>query len=149
VVGYRFQVSDLLEIDQLDIWNGDPDGVTSAHQVGIWDGSQTLIASVTVDAGGTVIGDWTYAAITPVMLSPGQTYTAGALYVSGDGDNYVSGASSVITDPNVTFLNAVYPEAEELGFVFPALDSPGSIGRFGPNFTFTVVPVELQSFTVE
>lgn len=149
VVGYRFQVSAPLEVDQLGVWN-DTDGLTSSHEVGIWDGAQVLLASVVVTPAGSVIGDWTYGSITPVTLVPGQTYTAGVLYTPTDGDSYISGASAVTTDPNVTWINGVYPAAGELGFVYPANDSsPSSVGRFGPNFTFTVVPVELQSFTIE
>jgi len=48
----------------------------------------------------------------------------------------------------VTWVQSVYPAAAELGFVYPASNST-SLGRFGPNFNFTIVPVELQSFTVE
>lgn len=172
VVGYRFEVTAPLEVAMLGVWNADStdaqtflqeadalgvgnsnsiDALSSSHQVGIWDASQTLIASVTVDPGtGSVIGDWTYAAITPVTLMPGQVYTAGALYTVDDNDSYISSASSAITDPNVVWINAVYPFELELGFVFPTEDSaPSSVGRFGPNFTFSVVPVELQSFSVE
>ncbi|HSN56719.1 MAG TPA: hypothetical protein VLT32_18760, partial [Candidatus Sulfomarinibacteraceae bacterium] len=124
-------------------------GLTSTHQVGIWDQAQALVASVTVDpATGTAIGQWTYGAITPVTLTPGQTYTAGALYTGTDNDNYISGASSLTTDPNVTWVQSVYPAAGSLGFAYPASNSTSN-GRFGPNFTFTVVPVELQSFSVE
>lgn len=172
VVGYRFEVTAPLEVAMLGVWNADStdattflqevdalgvvasdatDALTSPHQVGIWDAGQNLIASVTVDpATGTVIGDWTYAAITPVTLTPGQVYTAGALYTNTDSDSYISGASGVTTDPNVVWINSVYPFEIDLGFVFPTEDSaPTSGGRFGPNFTFTVVPVELQSFSVE
>jgi len=150
VVGYRFTVSDTLEVGMLGIWNADSTGgLSAAHQVGIWDGSQALIVSVTVDpATGTVIGDWTYAEVTPATLVPGQTYTIGALYFPDDSDSYISSASSMTTDPNVAFVQSVYPSAAELGFVYPASNST-SYGRFGPNFTFSVVPVELQSFSIE
>ncbi|HSL16655.1 MAG TPA: DUF4082 domain-containing protein [Methylomirabilota bacterium] len=153
VVGFRFTVSAPLEVDQLGVWNADTAaggaGLTTSHQVGIWDASQALLASATVDpATGTVIGQWTYAAIAPVTLMPGQTYTAGALYTGTDNDNYISGASSLTTDPNVTWVQSVYPAAGSLGFVYPVSNSTSN-GRFGPNFTFTVVPVELQSFSVE
>ncbi|HSN54204.1 MAG TPA: hypothetical protein VLT32_06010, partial [Candidatus Sulfomarinibacteraceae bacterium] len=73
VVGFRFTVSAPLEVDQLGVWNADTatgaTGLTSTHQVGIWDQAQALVASVTVDpATGTAIGQWTYGAITPVTL---------------------------------------------------------------------------------
>lgn len=152
VVGFRFEVLAPVEVDALGVWNADASaGLSSPHQAGIWDASQALIASVTVDpTTGTVVGDWIYAAITPVTLVPGQVYTAGAFYTDVDNDSYISGASGVTTDANVTWINGVYPSAGSLGFVYPANNSSStSGGRFGPNFTFTVVPVELQSFTIE
>ncbi|HOC42155.1 MAG TPA: DUF4082 domain-containing protein [Thermoanaerobaculales bacterium] len=150
VVGFRFTVSSPLQVFDLGVWNADSvGGLDTPHQVGIWDGSQMLIASVTVDpATGTPLGQWTYNAITPVVLNPGETYTIGALYVAGGTDYYISGASSMTTAPEVTWVQSVYPAAGELGFVYPAGNTT-SFGRFGPNFNFTIVPVELQSFSVE
>ncbi|MBD3278232.1 MAG: hypothetical protein GF388_08030 [Candidatus Aegiribacteria sp.] len=145
VVGFRFTVSEELEVSELGVWNNDTAGggagLSSSHEVGIWDDTETLLTSVTVDVTGTVIGDWTYASITPV-LNPGVTYTAGALYTNTDNDNYISSASSATTDQAVTLENAVYPTGGELGYVYPALDSPtSSVGRFGPNFIFTPTPI--------
>ena len=70
VVGYRFTVSSPLEVSDLGVWNADTDGLTSSHQVGIWDSGQNLLVSATPGPGGTVVGDWTYAAITPITLNP-------------------------------------------------------------------------------
>lgn len=155
VVGFRFTVNGALpiEIDQLGVWNADTAaggaGLTSPHEVGIWDSAQTLITSVTVDpATGTVIGDWIYAGVSPVVLSPGETYTAGVLYTETDNDSYISSASSMTSAPEITFVQSVYPAAASLGFTYPSSNST-SFGRFGPNFSYTVVPVELQSFTIE
>jgi hypothetical protein len=149
VVGFRFTVATSVQVSDLGVWNQDSSGGLSAsHQVGIWDASQALIASATVTTSGTVNGAWTYASITPVVLNPGQTYTIGALYIGTDNDNYVSGASSMTTATGVTFVQSVYPASGSLGFAYPAANST-SFGRFGPNFLFSVVPVELQSFVVE
>jgi len=151
VIGWRFTVSSPLEVSDLGVWNADTQataGLTTTHQVGIWDSGQNLLASATPGPGGTIVGDWTYASITPITLMPGETYTIGAMYAAGDGDSYISSASSATTDPDVTWLNSVYPASGSLGFVYPATDT-SSFGRFGPNFLFTVVPVELQSFTIE
>ena len=145
VVGYRFTVSETIEVTDLGVWNMDTygaGGVDSPHQVGIWDDTETLVADVTVDATGTVVGDWIYESISLVVLNPGTTYTIGALYLSGDDDRYISGAASATTYPMVTWENAVYPTEGELGFVYPALDSPtSSVGRFGPNFIFNPTPL--------
>lgn len=151
VVGWRFTVSAPIVVTHLGVWNADQTGgAEAAHQVGIWDSSQTLLTSGTVDATGTVAGDWIYTTVAAATLSPGETYTIGALYVSGAGDFYISSASSMTTAPEITFGGAVYPFEGELGFVYPTEDSgPTSYGRFGPNFFFADVPVEMMTFTVD
>lgn len=140
VIGYRFSVSVPLEVDRLGVWSIDSAsggaGLSSPHQVGIWDASQTLVASATVDpASGTAIGDWIYSSITPVILTPGQVYTAGALYTGTDNDSYLSSVTSVSTDPNVRWMSSVYPSGPDLGFAYPESGSM-TLGRFGPNFAF-------------
>lgn len=152
VVGWRFSVTEPLTINSLGIWNGDQTGgLESAHMCGVWDGSQTLLGSVSVDNTGTVVGAWTYAAVTPFGVNAGETYTAGCLYVSGDDDWYISSASSMTTAAEINFLGAVYPLEGELGFVYPVNDSGStSFGRFGPNFLFdSGIPVELMTFSAE
>ncbi len=153
-VGFRFTVSSAIRVTDLGNWNQDANaggaGLTEDHQVGLWDGSQALLASATVGPAGTPVGNWTYVAITPVDLAPGQTYTLGAVYPNGGTDNYVSGASGVTSAPEVTWLNGVYPTAADLGFADPGLDSAStSGGRSGPNLLFGAVPVELMCFSAE
>lgn len=142
VIGWQFTVSTQIWVSDLGVWNNDQTGgIESPHQVGIWDESQTLIASVTVDNAGAVVGDWIYASITPVTILTGEVYTIGALYFAGDYDYYISSASSMTTDPDVTWLNSVYPTAGDLGFVYPGSNS-ASFGRFGPNFIFDETSLE-------
>ena len=138
VIGYRFQVGSTILVTDLGIWRDDDD-VTADHQVGIWDSSQTLLASATVGAASTIGGDWRYESITGLTLNPGETYTAGAVYLSADGDSYISSATTLTMHADVTWLNSVYPSVGGLGFVYPELDS-ASYGRFGPNFLFVPEP---------
>lgn len=142
VIGWRFTVDVQIEISDLGVWNNDNTGcMDTPHPVGLWDGSHTLITYVIVDPTGTVVGDWIYASITPVVINPTETYTIGALYYSDDNDLYISSATSMTTDPNVTFVNSVYPATGSLGFVYPELNT-SSFGRFGPNFIFTETSLE-------
>lgn len=148
VIGWRFTVNQQIEVSDLGVWNDDTSGgMSTPHPVGIWDESQALISSVTVELTGTVVGNWIYGSITPVILDPGETYTIGLEYYSDDDDSYISSASSMSTDPDVNWINAVYPLAADLGFVFPALDSPASsLGRFGPNFLFGETSLEQSTW---
>lgn len=146
-IGYRFTVTEAISATSLGVWNADQGGVMdSPHEVGLWDDTQALLTSVTVTTAGTVVGDFIYAEITPVVLNPGTTYTLAVVYFDGDNDYYLSGASTLTTDPKVTWVNAVYPTAGNLGLTYPALDSAASsLGRLGPNFM--IGPVSLQRST--
>lgn len=146
-IGYRFTVTEAVSVTSLGVWNADQGGIMdTAHPVGLWDDSQTLLTSVTVETSGTVVGDWIYADITPIVLNPGTTYTVAVVYYSDDNDYYISSASSATYDPKVTWVNAVYPIAGSLGLTYPGSDSPASsVGRFGPNFLMG--PVSLQRST--
>lgn len=139
VVGFRFTMNSSQAVQSLGIWNGDTQaggaGLTSSHQVGIWDEAQNLIASTTVTPSSPVTGDFRFEAITPVTLDPGVTYTIGALYTATDDDGYASGPT-VTSSTEVNLVNAVFPPAGDLGFVFPTSDSAGNPGRIGPNFIF-------------
>ena len=146
VVGYRFEVNMPVTVDSLGVWDADTQaggaGLTSDHMVGIWDDTQTLIASTTVTPTSVIGGDFRYEPITPVDLVPGTVYTIGALYTATDDDGYISTATGLVTHPDITWINAVFPidpPGGNQGFVFPLGDSaPSSQGRFGPNFTFNM-----------
>ncbi|GIK33269.1 MAG: PEP-CTERM sorting domain-containing protein [Armatimonadetes bacterium] len=110
--------------------------------VGIWrDSDQALMASALVDPGtATTLGDWMYQSISPVQLSSGASYTAGAMYTATDSDSYVSNPTTVVTDPWITLTASVYPSTGSLGFVYPSLTNAGARGRHGPNFIVAAVP---------
>lgn len=146
VVGWQFTVDEQTWITDLGVWNADQTGgVDIDHPVGIWDGSQTLLDSVMVGPSGTVVDDWIYEPTTPIVVMPGETYTIGVMYWSGDDDWYISSAGSMTTDPNVNWLNSVYPIAAEQGFVFPGTTS-SSFGRFGPNFIFNMTALDRSTW---
>lgn len=138
VVGFRFTMNSAQAVQSLGVWNGDTlggGGLDNAHQVGIWDDTQTLIASATVTPSSPITGDFRYESVSPVVLNPGTTYTIGALYTATDDDGYLSNPT-VVTNPEVNTVNAVFPASGDLGFVFPTEDSAGNPGRIGPNFIF-------------
>ena len=78
VIGYRFSVSENVMVSDLGVWIDDDD-LQSSHMVGIWDQSQSLLVSATVQPSDRAVGEWRYASVSPTLLSPGQTYTAGAM----------------------------------------------------------------------
>ena len=142
-VGYTFTANEPLLIGSLGVYAADvvPDaeGLSSPHEVGLWDAtSQTLLGSVTVSPGDTVIGDFAYAELdTPVPLVAGSQYLLGALYFSDDDDTYLSNASPTLD--GISNTQAVFPASADLGFAFPTSASSGNAGRFGPN-ALAVIP---------
>lgn len=148
-VGWQFTVNQDIFVTDLGVWNQDTqvgnEGLTSAHQIGIWDlGSGALLVQGTAGPGDTVVGAWTYTSVNQTQLSTGSTYVIGALYNAGavaDGDSYISSASSVTMAPDINFGGGRSPLAGDLGFALPETFSGAtSFGRFGANFLYTPVP---------
>jgi len=148
-VGWQFTVNEDIFVTDLGVWNqdtqGGSEGLTSDHRIGIWnlDTGDLLVEGV-AGPGGDVVGDWTYTSIASTELNTGNTYVIGALYNAGgvgDGDNYISSASSVTMDPTINFGGGRSPLDADIGFALPETFSGAtSFGRFGPNFLFTPVP---------
>ncbi len=87
--GWSFTVGGTsIQVTRLGFFDESGDGLAQAHDVGLWDNSGTLIASVTVQAGtaSSLVNGYRYEEITPVTLAAGQTYTMGAFYLNASGD---------------------------------------------------------------
>ncbi len=146
VVGWRFTVNEDVFVTDLGVWNQDAavglEGLTSDHQVGIWDlDTGTLLVSGVAGPSGTAIGAFTYTDVADTLLTTSGNYVIGAMYAANDGDSYITEASSVTMDSAINFGGGVFPDAADLGFVMPGQWSGGtSNGRFGPNFLFRPVP---------
>ncbi len=142
VIGWDFLVGDMdIYATDLGYWIDTVDGIMdSPHQVGIWTLGGDLLGSTTVDPGTAFeFNGFNYQDIDPILLSAGETYVIGGMTLSGDGDWYVSSASSADFGPEITFMGSRYPLEAELGFVFPE-SMTSSFGRFGPNFLYSDVP---------
>lgn len=142
-IGYRFTVNSNITVTNVGMLNSAAtDGIIdSSHAWGIWDSSQALLGSGTINpANGFQQGDFFYDNNSAgVNLAPGETYTIAVIYASLDGDSYVSSPSSVGTSADVNLLNGVFPSTGNLGLAFPTEDS-ANLGRFGPNFNYVPAP---------
>lgn len=145
VVGWTFSVNQDIFVTHLGVWNQDTvagfAGLSSSHQVGIWNATtQALLGTTTVAPGDMALGAFTYRALPNITLVTGQQYVIGAMYTATDNDNYISGGvTNFTTSPDVNWINGRSPTIGSLGFTFPEVTSAG-IGRFGPNFLYTPVP---------
>ncbi|GAB5497111.1 MAG: hypothetical protein Phyf2KO_21910 [Phycisphaerales bacterium] len=141
VVGWRFDVNTPIILTDIGIFNGDADGLTSNHEVGLWDSAGNLLTQGVTGPGGDVLGQFTYSSVEDVVLSPGERYTIGAVYDINDGDSYVSGPSvlNLAAEINPT-TNGVFPEAGDLGGLFFPTGDSTNLARLGTNFLFRPVP---------
>jgi hypothetical protein len=139
VVGFRF-TSDIDQfVTALGVLDSIDGVVDIEHQVGLWRNSdQALLASASVGPDGDVIGGWYYDSIDPVALVAGEQYTLGALYFGDGPDGYFSSPDTIDLF-NISNTNGVYPAVEELGFVYPELDS-SNLARLGPNMILEPIP---------
>jgi hypothetical protein len=142
-VGWSFQVlgSDL-DVASVGVFD-DQNGLQDAHEVGIWDSSQTLLVDVTAPAGtsGTLIDGYRYIDISPITLTAGDTYFIAAFYpakfsTTAPQDHVLANSSQ--TYDGVEFLNSVQTlQGTGIPFGFPNQNAAVNEGVFGPNFQFT------------
>ena len=139
-IGWTFTANANLSVTKFGWFVVDPT-LDSFHDVGMWDASGTLLAQSTVLAprSGEDNG-FTYVAtpFAPFTLTAGQSYFIGGRDGLNDGDRYITGLSSLVTDPAIAFVGAAR-SATGAGFAFPGIVTAGN-GRFGPNFKFDVMP---------
>lgn len=138
--GWRFSLSEPVLVTMLGMYDTGSDGLVESHNVAIWDDSgSNILAQVTVPSNFMPGQDWYWEALPggPVLLSPG-TYVIGVYVSNGSPDGAIYAATSVTTDPRVTYLE----NRITAGWGYPwhnaGLDEKS---YFGPNFRFDPVPV--------
>lgn len=145
--GYRFTVGATpLAVTRLGMFDAmfgtiDPQGLRESHQIGLWNSSGTLLASVTVGAGTSVplTGAFRYVSLaTQVLLNPGQTYTIAAHYTTPGTTSGVSPGDFLRVIWGTAIPNALSPLISFNGGVY--YSNPGA----SPNLQF---PTEVDPFT--
>jgi hypothetical protein len=142
-VGWTFQPTAGISVTSLGaLTYALPSGSTD---VGLWDASGTLLASVVVNSSSTLVDQSRYVAITPLLLTAGQTYylgeysAAGAIQSIAINPNEPSGPDGYATmGPYIQLEAAAYGNP---AFGFPTITegAPGS-AIVAPNFQFQPVP---------
>ena len=65
------------------------DGIAGSYDVGLWDSSQTLLASATVTPSSPLINGFRYAAIPATTIPSGQTFTIAAVLPASPADPWM------------------------------------------------------------
>ena len=112
--GYAFEDTTATSVIALGSLDSD---ILGSETVDLWNSSGTLLASTTVSAAETPVGSapWVFTAITPVALTPGETYFVGS-YGFANYDYYVD---PVTIAPEITYVH----NAWALGEAFPTQQS--------------------------
>jgi hypothetical protein len=139
MIGWDFSVTRTISINSLgfysDIHVFTQQGPTSG-QVGLWDASSTLIASCAVVPGDPIVDGFTYHAVSPLTLNPGQLYTIGGMYLHSEAWAYDGHPAQF--GPEINFVNRLYRDCYDGSLAtLPYLIGQGG---FGPSFTYAVVP---------
>jgi hypothetical protein len=141
VRGFAFTANALFTVTRLGWYDGGPAGLSMAHEVGIYDGSGTLIASGTV-ASGTVaplVDGFRWVEVTPVLLSPGQTYVVAGTDPNPGGDVFEFQASGVTYDARLSYVENRWVSSSTL--TLPTNNTASfEDAFFGPNLGADAVP---------
>ena len=133
-VGFEFTALQNVSITALGYHDNLLDGLLSAHDVGLYSSTGTLLASVNVGSGtfGDLVGEYRYASLTTAYdLVAGSAYVLAAHTTAGDGYRYAG---------TPTFDSAILIGPNAGGYLYgPSLAFPGTAG-FGfygtPNMLF-------------
>jgi hypothetical protein len=132
-LGWLFQVNSTITVTSVDFFDDYGNGLTESHDVGIWDLNQNLLVFGTVLPTDPLVGTapWREHAVTPTILSPGLYYIAAETGT----ENYTYLPNSLVTIPQITFLQDRYIASTTLALPTTSIDTTG---WFGPSFN--VVP---------
>lgn len=143
-VGSTFTVgSSNLSATSLGIWDENGDGFVASHDVGIWDSSSMLIATVTIPSGtsATLVGEFRYIdLVSPVILTQGQSYHIGAFFgPNPDTDTFRSNGGTGVTFSS-DFNTIGYGYAGGSSLADFTVTGAGANPYVGPNLQYTAVP---------
>src|SRR5439155_5905884 len=144
--GFSFTVANQdISVSQLGFWDDSSDGLVDAHDVGLWDGSQTLLAQATIPAGtvAPLNNSFRYVSVTPVQLSANTTYYLGAYYPDNSGDNVAANATTTATVVGSGVIKGDARNTTSAASGLQFVDAPfvdANDGLYGPNAQFAPVP---------
>jgi prepilin-type processing-associated H-X9-DG protein len=137
VLGYSFTVDSAISVTALGVFGLNNGALNGAHDVGLWDSAQNLLASATVNEGsaGIIQDSYQFTSIAPVLLTVGDTYYVAASWTNADGDTWLQDPTALTVAPEITYDARKY-EGYTGTLVFPGLSGSGTTGYFGGNFLF-------------
>jgi hypothetical protein len=136
-LGYEIVITATVMIDALGIYDAGSNGLTHAHEVGIWDSGGTLLASTIVGPAATLFdasvsgdGQYVYSPIAPLLLTSG-TYRLGAFYAVNTTDAVAFSLAGVFSNAAGAAVGSGF--WLDSGFFTQPLNNAGGFSYVGPN----------------
>jgi|SRR5579871_830486 len=129
-----FTFSPTTNIDVTSLGGFFADGVTDTHGVTLWDSSQNVLATTTVTGSGTA--GFSYAPITPVILTANTNYVIGATTLT---DAYALTVNTPTTASGIDYVAEAETADDNETPVYPG-ESYAGYYVFGANFEFVTLP---------
>jgi hypothetical protein len=133
-LGYEFNDVVATSVVGLATWNS---GVVGNIEIGLWNAGGALLATATVNNASATTGaaDWLYSLITPVPLTPGDTYLVGSIGET----NYAYEVNPVVINPMISYNHNAWTSG---GLAFPGNASPSGAEHafYGGNVLLSSVP---------
>ncbi len=136
-VGWQFDVLSAITVNGLGWFDENGDGLSVSHTVGIWDSAGALLTSILVPAGtgAPLDGQYRMAAVSSILLSPGNGYIVGGENFSNNTDRLSDNVTQTVI-PEINYVDATFSQIGS-GFVRPTSFSTATTGFYGPMFSVT------------
>lgn len=134
VIGWSFTANADVQVGALGIWDEGGDGFVEDVNVGLWTDSGTLLGLATVGSTDALDAGFRFAAITPILLTGGNSYTIAGLLQAPD---YYRAFTEVTNSPLITWSDSRAVNTNVLTFPTEITGREGSY--FGANLRVTPV----------
>ncbi|QDS91816.1 PEP-CTERM motif protein [Roseimaritima multifibrata] len=150
-VGFTFSVTAPVAVDGLAWWDEGGDGLNSPHEVGLWTGGGSLLASTFVSNGSTIepstsgFGNWLITDIATLNLGLGD-YVIGGVQPNSTGGDLLRFPATATTISGIVFGVPIQHFGNGLTLTMPNFTGTGTgttgiIGALGPNLRLSTAAV--------
>lgn len=145
-LGYRFTLNTSVTVISLGYFDVGSDGLSTSHQVGLWNAAGVLLTQATVTPASPSTGGFLYAALaTPITLPAGNDY-----YLAGQisGDSWVYDVGSYTINSAFTYTGSYFASDSPSGLVFPSQSAVADSREYFNVNLQTGVPEPAQSVMI-
>jgi Domain of unknown function (DUF4082)/PEP-CTERM motif len=137
--GFVFDITSSVTVTGLSVFDADADGLVESHDVGLWDSSGTLLASLTVPAGTAApldsSGKFRYVLLgSPVSLPVATGYRVGAVAVQDSLDQQFYNQTGLTSAAGVSYGGGAFINNGGAFLTFPSSNLTGQGGFSGGSF---------------